>query len=79
VTELSPDTQAALLESNETGILSFYKHLAELPGPIIPLHALTPGAIAAGFHYNPGWLLAERSLSTNIAAAGGNAALMAKI
>ncbi|MBU6418137.1 MAG: L-glutamate gamma-semialdehyde dehydrogenase [Proteobacteria bacterium] len=78
-TELSPETQATLLEADETEILSFLQYLAALPGPIIPLHTLTPGAIAAGFHYNPGWLLAERSISTNIAAAGGNAALMAKI
>jgi RHH-type proline utilization regulon transcriptional repressor/proline dehydrogenase/delta 1-pyrroline-5-carboxylate dehydrogenase len=40
------------------------------------VHGLTPDAIAAGAGYVPDRLLAERSISVNTAAAGGNASLM---
>jgi RHH-type proline utilization regulon transcriptional repressor/proline dehydrogenase/delta 1-pyrroline-5-carboxylate dehydrogenase len=45
--------------------------LAERPGPILAVQARG----AAG--YRREWLVEERSISTNTAAAGGNASLMA--
>ncbi len=78
-TDMAADFHAALLEGEAAQVLALAKQLAARPGPIIPLHALSPAAIEAGASYNPGWLMAERSLSTNIAAAGGNASLMAEM
>jgi delta 1-pyrroline-5-carboxylate dehydrogenase len=43
------------------------------------LQALSTAALAQGAVYNPAWLVHERVTSTNTAAAGGNAALVAKI
>ncbi|WP_298222542.1 L-glutamate gamma-semialdehyde dehydrogenase [Acidocella sp.] len=73
------DFRAVLLEADTTDIISYSKNLAARRGPIVPLYALTPKAVAAGAQYNPSGLVVERSLSTNIAAVGGNASLMAKI
>ena len=53
--------------------------LAARPGPIIPIHALSTAALAAGAAYNPAWLAPERVISINTAAAGGNAALVSSI
>ncbi|HTQ70604.1 MAG TPA: L-glutamate gamma-semialdehyde dehydrogenase [Acidocella sp.] len=78
-TDLAADFHVALVEGEGAQVLALAKQLAARPGPIIPLHALSPAAIGAGASYNPGLLMAERSLSTNIAAAGGNASLMAEI
>ncbi len=38
--------------------------------------AITPDGLAAGDDYDLNFLLEERSISTNTAAAGGNASLM---
>ncbi len=48
-------------------------------GPIIPIHALSTAALAAGAVYNPAWLAHERVISINTSAAGGNAALVTQI
>ncbi|MEC5385208.1 trifunctional transcriptional regulator/proline dehydrogenase/L-glutamate gamma-semialdehyde dehydrogenase [Uliginosibacterium sp. H3] len=48
------------------------RRLADQPGAILPLHGLPPGDTAVPLE----WLLVERSLSVNTAAAGGNATLM---
>ncbi len=77
--DMAADFQAALLEGDESDMLTIAQQLAARPGGIIPLHALAPAAIEAGDFYNPGWLMAERSISINSAAAGGNASLMAEI
>lgn len=77
--EMAADFQAAMVEADTAELLAIAQKLAARPGPIIPWQALSSAAIAAGALYNPGWLLAEYSISTNIAAAGGNASLMAEI
>jgi RHH-type proline utilization regulon transcriptional repressor/proline dehydrogenase/delta 1-pyrroline-5-carboxylate dehydrogenase len=51
--------------------LALTARVAERPGPILMVHARGPEG------YRPEWLLEERSISTNTAAAGGNASLMA--
>ena len=50
--------------------------LAAREGPIVPLQVLAPDAIAAGETYDLNLLLRECVVSTNTAAAGGNASLM---
>jgi RHH-type transcriptional regulator, proline utilization regulon repressor / proline dehydrogenase / delta 1-pyrroline-5-carboxylate dehydrogenase len=74
---LGDDFDAALLEGDASDVLRINAMLAGRPGPIIALHALSPAETAAGEGYNPAWLLTERVISTNTAAAGGNASLMA--
>jgi RHH-type proline utilization regulon transcriptional repressor/proline dehydrogenase/delta 1-pyrroline-5-carboxylate dehydrogenase len=68
--------EAVLLEGEAEDILAQSALLAARPGPIIPLLALSPADIAAGVPYDPAWLLTERVISENTAAAGGNASLM---
>jgi len=68
---------AVLFEGDPETLLSLGREMADRPGPIIPIHALTHEAIAAGAESYPlEWLLEERSISQNTAAAGGNATLM---
>ncbi|CFW50074.1 bifunctional proline oxidoreductase/transcriptional repressor [Bordetella pertussis] len=50
--------------------------IAQRPGPLVSVHGLSADALAAGASYAPDRLLAERSISVNTAAAGGNASLM---
>ena len=68
--------QAALLEGDAPDVLATAAALAERPGPIIGLQALSTAELSAGAAYNPAWLLAEQVITTNTAAAGGNASLM---
>lgn len=68
---------AALLEGDGAAVQTLARSLAARPGRIIPLFALSPAAIATGAKYNPVWLMTERVVTTNTAAAGGNASLMA--
>jgi len=77
----NPDAifSAALVEGDATEVLHLSTSLAARPGPIIPVHALSTAAIAAGAVYNPAWLVQERVISTNTSAAGGNAALVTEI
>ena len=70
-TRIEPFTghaEAALVDADPAALGRLAEHLAALDGPIIPLH--TPP-------YAPEWLLRERVNTTNTAAAGGNASLMA--
>jgi RHH-type proline utilization regulon transcriptional repressor/proline dehydrogenase/delta 1-pyrroline-5-carboxylate dehydrogenase len=67
---------AVLLEGDAETVLAQSAILATRSGPIIPLLALSPADIAAGVPYDPAWLLTERVISENTAAAGGNASLM---
>ncbi|MFB0872508.1 MULTISPECIES: trifunctional transcriptional regulator/proline dehydrogenase/L-glutamate gamma-semialdehyde dehydrogenase [unclassified Sphingobium] len=60
---------AALVEGDAAKILATMQHVADLPGPIVPVHADAQG-------YCLDWLLEERSTSINTTAAGGNASLM---
>lgn len=67
---------AALLEGDSADVLKFATTLKDRPGPIIGFQALSSEDIAAGASYNPAWLITERVISINTAAAGGNASLM---
>ena len=51
------------------------QRIAQRAGPILAVHGLTSDA-GRGAAYAPERLLAERSVSVNTAAAGGNASLM---
>ena len=63
---------AALLHADETTTLHWQAQLAQHPGAIVTLTALRPGDAAVPLAR----LVSERSISTNTAAAGGNASLM---
>ena len=73
----SQDFDAVLLEGDANDVLEINSMLAARPGPIITLHALTTTELVAGAAYDPAWLMTEQVISTNTAAAGGNASLMA--
>jgi RHH-type proline utilization regulon transcriptional repressor/proline dehydrogenase/delta 1-pyrroline-5-carboxylate dehydrogenase len=79
VFDLSVPFSTVLLEDDAKGVLALSAELAARPGPVIPIHALSSAALAAGAVYNPGFLVHERVVSTNTAAAGGNAALIALV
>ena len=66
-----PDVQAVLFGGTEAALKALAQHLASLDGPIVPVHAIGG---ESGFPAE--FLLLERSVSTNTAAAGGNAKLM---
>jgi RHH-type proline utilization regulon transcriptional repressor/proline dehydrogenase/delta 1-pyrroline-5-carboxylate dehydrogenase len=68
---------AVLLEGDTDAIQRLGCELAARPGPIIAAHVISRSALAAGTESYPlEWLVSERSISTNTAAAGGNARLM---
>ncbi|TXN21492.1 trifunctional transcriptional regulator/proline dehydrogenase/L-glutamate gamma-semialdehyde dehydrogenase, partial [Methylobacterium sp. WL19] len=68
---------AILVEGGAEATLTATRRAAALPGPIIPVLAVSPDGLKKGVEdYSLEWLLRERSISTNTAAAGGNAALM---
>ncbi len=64
---------AVLYNGGAAGLLELLAELAVRPGAIVPV--LTPDGSAAGYPLE--WLVRERVVSTNTAAAGGNASLMA--
>ncbi len=66
------DADAALLHGSAEDALVLTAQLAAQPGPIVTLTALPPGATEVPLAR----LVTERSVSTNTAAAGGNASLM---
>ena len=63
---------AALLHADEAITLHWQAQLARRQGAIVTLTALSPGNAAVPLAR----LVSERSISTNTAAAGGNASLM---
>jgi RHH-type proline utilization regulon transcriptional repressor/proline dehydrogenase/delta 1-pyrroline-5-carboxylate dehydrogenase len=65
-----------LFEGETDALRPLVRAAAAADGPIRPVLALMPADIAAGRLYPPDMLLAERSISINTAAAGGNASLM---
>ena len=67
---------AVLFEGGQEALLDLSHRVAALDGPIRPILALSPEELAAGIDYPLELLLAERAISTNTAAAGGNAGLM---
>jgi RHH-type proline utilization regulon transcriptional repressor/proline dehydrogenase/delta 1-pyrroline-5-carboxylate dehydrogenase len=76
VTNPDGPCDAVLLEGDAAAAQKMAHRLAALPGPIVPLYALSRENIAAGQTYPVAWLMLERCISTNTAAAGGNASLM---
>ncbi|MBH1999980.1 MAG: trifunctional transcriptional regulator/proline dehydrogenase/L-glutamate gamma-semialdehyde dehydrogenase, partial [Sphingomonadaceae bacterium] len=62
---------AALVEGDAAKVAATVQSVADLPGPIVSVHA-----DAHGDGYCLDWLLEEVSTSINTTAAGGNASLM---
>ncbi|MEC3911563.1 trifunctional transcriptional regulator/proline dehydrogenase/L-glutamate gamma-semialdehyde dehydrogenase [Sphingobium sp. CR2-8] len=62
---------AALVEGDAAKVVATAQCVADLPGPIVSVHADD-----RGHGYCLDWLLEEQSLSVNTTAAGGNASLM---
>jgi len=68
---------AVLFEGDAERLGAIERRAAGLPGAIVAVHALTVDELARGApDYPLEWLIEEYSVSTNIAAAGGNAGLM---
>ncbi len=71
------DPGAILFEGNLQALREVEREAAALPGPLVAVHARSTEELAQGQpDYTLEWLLEERSISTNTAAAGGNASLM---
>ena len=68
---------AALFEGDGDALRHWAELFAGREGPIVQIHSVPRGALAAGTaDYALEWLLRERVVSTNTTAAGGNASLM---
>ncbi|MGV2495308.1 bifunctional proline dehydrogenase/L-glutamate gamma-semialdehyde dehydrogenase PutA [Pelagerythrobacter aerophilus] len=67
---------AALIEGDRSVAQSTLADLAMRPGPIVLAQIALPKT-TEDLAYDPSWLVEEISISTNLAAAGGNASLMA--
>jgi RHH-type proline utilization regulon transcriptional repressor/proline dehydrogenase/delta 1-pyrroline-5-carboxylate dehydrogenase len=66
-----------LYEGDGDGLRHWLGALAEQAGKLVPVHAVPRGAPLDGTaDFDLAWLVGERSVSTNTAAAGGNASLM---
>ncbi len=65
-------TQAVLMHGSNDEVLSMTSELAQAPGPLVTVSAFQPGTLCIPLAR----LVQERSISTNTAAAGGNASLM---
>ncbi|MEP9376743.1 trifunctional transcriptional regulator/proline dehydrogenase/L-glutamate gamma-semialdehyde dehydrogenase [Aquabacter sp. CN5-332] len=68
---------AVLFEGEGEALRALDQEMAARDGPILAVHGLSSDALAHGADYPLEWLLHERVVSTNTAAAGGNASLMA--
>lgn len=72
------DLAGALLEGEGEALIALNKTIAALPGPLLLVQAAS--SAETGGEQTPyclNWLVEEVSISTNTAAAGGNASLMA--
>ena len=67
------DLRAVLFQGDPAGLLTLQHKIAARDGAIISIQAV----VAPGDDYDLDRLLEERSVSTNTAAAGGNASLLA--
>ena len=72
----APSLAGVLFEGEADALVAHLRQLADRPGPIVRLQALTPARLAAGEDYNLAELVEECAIATNTAAAGGNASLM---
>ena len=68
--------RAVLFEGEVEALLALNQEVAELDGPILQVQATTARSLRQGGDYDLSRLLEECSVSTNTAAAGGNASLM---
>jgi RHH-type transcriptional regulator, proline utilization regulon repressor / proline dehydrogenase / delta 1-pyrroline-5-carboxylate dehydrogenase len=73
----APGLAGVLFEGSAQALAEAMRRLAARPGPIVRLQALTPERLAAGEDFDLASLTEEVAISTNTAAAGGNASLMA--
>ena len=71
-----PRLSAMLFEGDGDALQALLPHAAQRPGAIVRIDSLTPAQLAAGASYDLSALMHEQSISTNTAAAGGNAQLM---
>jgi RHH-type proline utilization regulon transcriptional repressor/proline dehydrogenase/delta 1-pyrroline-5-carboxylate dehydrogenase len=68
---------AVLFEGDSDALHAVNQTVAARPGPLVPVQGVTRADLADGrAGYALEWLLLERSVSNNTAAAGGNASLM---
>ena len=67
---------AMLFEGDGDALQALLPRIAQRPGAIVRIENLTPAQLAAGALYDVSALMHEQSISTNTAAAGGNAQLM---
>ena len=75
--ESEPDDFAAALFEGDSIAATWARQLAARDGPIVTPQCLTANEISGGkAYYSLEWLVTERSISINTAAAGGNASLM---
>jgi RHH-type proline utilization regulon transcriptional repressor/proline dehydrogenase/delta 1-pyrroline-5-carboxylate dehydrogenase len=66
-----------LFEGDSDALHAVNQAVAARPGPLVPVQGVTRDDLADGrAGYALEWLLLERSVSNNTAAAGGNASLM---
>ncbi len=68
--------RAVLTDAVGPELIAMLREVAAWDGPIVPVHSLGPDAIARGDDYALHRLLEEMVVTTNTAAAGGNASLM---
>lgn len=68
--------QAVLFEGDTDELKKINMRIAARSGPIAIVQSRSADALASGDHYRIDMLLNEQSISTNTAAAGGNASLM---
>jgi RHH-type proline utilization regulon transcriptional repressor/proline dehydrogenase/delta 1-pyrroline-5-carboxylate dehydrogenase len=73
---VAPGLAGALIEGEGEAVADAARKLAARAGPILRAQALAHSELLAGEDYHFADLLEERSISTNVAAAGGNASLM---
>jgi RHH-type proline utilization regulon transcriptional repressor/proline dehydrogenase/delta 1-pyrroline-5-carboxylate dehydrogenase len=73
----SAPADAVLFEGDSDALHAVNQSVAARPGPLVPVQGVTRADLADGrAGYALEWLLLERSVSNNTAAAGGNASLM---
>ncbi|RBP04644.1 L-proline dehydrogenase /delta-1-pyrroline-5-carboxylate dehydrogenase [Roseiarcus fermentans] len=72
----APGLAGALIAGESEAVSAALAQVAARPGPIVRVQALSPERVAAGEDYDLSLLVEERALTTNTAAAGGNASLM---
>jgi RHH-type proline utilization regulon transcriptional repressor/proline dehydrogenase/delta 1-pyrroline-5-carboxylate dehydrogenase len=72
----TPDLRAILFEGEDEELKPINREVASWDGPILTVQARTVADLQRGDDYNLNRLLEECAVSTNTAAAGGNASLM---